>query len=154
MAKQLTYEDIEVGMELPPLIKHPTRKQLVMWAGASGDFYEIHYDDDFAQSQGLPNVIVHGALTLSFLGQLLTDWIGEKGAVRQFGASFRGMLFPGEDLVCRGKVIRKYIQDGERCVECEIWAENPRGEIATPGTAVVVLPGRAAGDGSTIKTGF
>ena len=74
MAEQLYYEDITVGSELTPLVKQPTTRQLVMWAGASGDYYQIHYDKDFAQSRGLPGVIVHGQLVCSFLGQLMTGW--------------------------------------------------------------------------------
>ncbi len=140
MAKQLTYKDVQVGMEIPPLLKHPTSRQLVMWAGASGDFAEIHYNKDFAISQGLPGVIVHGALTSSFLGQLLTDWIGKLGTLKKFGCQFRGMHFPGQDILCKGKVINKYTKDGECYVECEIWTENPRGERQTKGMAIVVLP--------------
>jgi len=56
------YGDVEVGAEVPALVKHPTTMQLVKWAGASGDYLQIHYDKDFAQSQGLPGVIVHGWL--------------------------------------------------------------------------------------------
>ena len=43
MAKELFYEDVEIGTELTPLIKHPTPRQFVKWAGASGDYAEIHY---------------------------------------------------------------------------------------------------------------
>ncbi|MBI4301309.1 MAG: dehydratase, partial [Chloroflexi bacterium] len=46
MARQLYYEDVEVGMEMPPLVKRPNSQTLVKWAGASGDFYQIHYDKD------------------------------------------------------------------------------------------------------------
>ncbi|MBF8265321.1 MAG: Acyl dehydratase, partial [Dehalococcoidia bacterium] len=73
MSKQIYYEEVEVGAELPPLIKHPTTQQLVKWAGASDDYYQIHYDKDFAMANNLPGVIVHGWLTFSFLGQLVTD---------------------------------------------------------------------------------
>jgi acyl dehydratase len=142
MRAQIYYQDVEVGTEIPTLIKHPTTRQLVKWATASGDYYQIHYDKDFAQSMGLPGVIVHGWLTLSFLGQLMTDWIGEEGALRKLGCTYRNMNFPGEDIICKGRVTRKYIKDGEHRVECEIWAENPRGEKTASGTAVVVLPSR------------
>lgn len=79
MAEQPYYEDIEEDTELPCLSKHPTTRQLVKWAGASGDYYEVHYDKDFAQSKGLPGVIIQGRLKAAFLGQLMTDWIGEQG---------------------------------------------------------------------------
>ncbi len=141
MAK-LYFEDVKEGMEIPVLKKHPTTRQLVMWAGASGDFYEIHYDKDFAQGTGLPGVIVHGWLTFSFLNQMITDWIGEDGRIKKIGVSYRGMHFPCQELVCKGVVKRKYKENGENLVECEIWAENPKGEKTTPGTCIVALPSR------------
>lgn len=142
MAEQLWYEDVEPGTDLPPLLKQPTTRQLVMWAGASGDYYEIHYDKDFAQSTGLPGVIVHGRLKAAFLGQFMTDWAGEQGSLKKLTCSYRGMDFPGEDLVCKGKVTKKYIEDNEHLVECEIWTENKKGERTTLGSAVVVLPSK------------
>lgn len=143
MAKQVYYEDVEAGTQLPQLVKNPTTQQLVKWAGASGDYYQIHYDKDFAISTGLTGVIVHGWLSASFLGQLLTDWIGDSGQLKKFNTSFRGMLYPGEPITCKGKVTKKYIQDGKHYVECEVWAENQKGESMVPGTATIVLPSRA-----------
>jgi acyl dehydratase len=113
-----------------------------MWAGASGDYYAIHYDKDFAQSKGLPGVIVHGQLVASFLGQLLTDWIGKQGKLIKLACSYKGMNFPGETITCRGKVSKKYIEDGEHRVECHIWAENAKGEKTVIGKAIVALPAR------------
>ena len=140
MAKQLYYENVELGFELPTLVKHPTTRQLVKWACLMEEFYELHYDKDFAISQGLPGIPVQGPLLLSFLGQMLTDWIGEQGIIRKLNCSFRGIVLPSEDVICRGKVSGKYIQDGERCVECEIWTENAKGERTVVGKAVIVLP--------------
>jgi len=143
MAEQVYYEDVAVGSEIPPLVKQPTTRQLVMWAGASGDYAEIHYDKDFAQSQGLPGVIVHGQLVGCFMGQLMTDWIGELGSLRKLTCSYRGMSFPGETITCRGEVSKKYVEDGEHCVECRIWAENAKGEKMVTGRAIVILPARS-----------
>jgi len=143
MAKQIYWEDVQVGTEVTPLKKSPTSRQLVQWAGASGDFYEIHYDKDFAVSTGLKGTIVHGLLKVSFLGQMMTDWVGEQGALKKIGCQHRGMDFPGDGIVCKGKVTKKYVQDGEHLVECEIWAENPKGEKTAPGTAIASLPSKA-----------
>ena len=140
MVKQLRYEDIAVGMKIPSLVKHPTTRQLVKWAGASGDYNELHYDNEFAKKQGLPSVIVHGALALSFVGQLVTDWMGKEGTLKKLGSNYKGMLLPGEDALCKGKVSRKEIRDGERYVECEVWVENPRGERTAAGVAGFTLP--------------
>ena len=142
MPEQLCYEDVTVGDEVTPLVKQPTTRQLVMWAGASGDYNPIHYDKDFAQSQGLPGVIVHGALVGSFLCQLITDWIGEQGVISKFSCNYRGMNFPGEALTCRGKVTMKYVEDNKHFLECESWVENPKGEKTVTGRAVVIVPSR------------
>jgi len=142
MAKQVSYEDVIVGSEIPPLVKEPTTRQLVMWAGASGDYYPIHYDKDFAQSKGLTGVIVHGQLVASFLGQLITDWIGEQGSLRKLTCNYRGMNFPGETITCKGEVSKKYIEDGEHYIECSLWAENVKSEKTVSGRAIIALPSR------------
>lgn len=143
MAGQVFYEDVEEGMEIPTLTKHPTTRQLVKWAGASGDFYEVHYDKDFAKSQGLDSVILHGRLKAAFLGEMITDWIGPEGILEKLTCQYRGMDIPDEDIVCRGKVEKKYIKDGKHCVELNIWTQNPREEKTTVGTAIVGLPSRS-----------
>ena len=140
MANPLFWEDVDVGTEIPPLVKNPTTLQLVRWAGASGDFYQIHYDKDFALGNALPGVIIHGALKSVWLGQLLGDWIGEGGTVKKYDCSYRGMDVPGDTLTCKGTVTKKYVEGEEHCVECDIWLENSKGEKTTPGKAVVVLP--------------
>ena len=144
MSEQLYYENVVVGSEITPLVKQPTTRQLVMWAGASGDYSPIHYDKDLAQSRGLPGVIVHGQLVSCFLGQLMTDWAGEQGGLRKLACNYRGMSFPGEAVTCRGKVSKKYAKNGECCVECNLWAENPKGDKTVSGRAVVVLPSRGS----------
>lgn len=143
MTKKLFWEDVEVGTEIPPLEKKPTSQQLVRWAGASGDFYQIHYDKDYALDNNLPGIIVHGALKSAWLGQLLGDWVGESGTIKKYGCSYRGMDVPGDTLTCKGTVVRKYIESDEHCVECEIWLENSQGQKTTPGTTVVVLPSKS-----------
>jgi acyl dehydratase len=137
------YEDIGVGSELPALVKCPTTMQLVKFAGASGDYYPIHYDKDFALANGLPGVIVHGWLVLSFLGQVITDWMGEGGTLVKLGGSYRGMNPVNEDIICNGKVARKYIEGERHYVRVEVWAENPQGERTVTGSAVVRLPSRS-----------
>lgn len=142
MAEQVFYEDIEAGAEIPALVKRPTAMQLVKFASASGDFYPIHYDKDFALASGLPGVIIHGWLTLSFIGQMITDWMGEGGTLVKLGGSYRGMNLVNEEVFCYGKVTRKYIEDSRHYVRIEVWAESPQGDRTTSGSAVVVLPSR------------
>ena len=139
---ELYYEDIEVGTEITPLVKRPTKEQLVRWAGATNDFHPIHYDKDYAQGRGLPEVIVHGLLKYQFLVQLLTDWIGVNGTVKNISCQYRGVDFPGDTLTCKGTVVNKLSVGQDHCLECEIWIENQRGERTTPGRAIVAVPSR------------
>ena len=142
MGKQLYYEDIAEDSNITRLIKQPTTTQLVMWAGASGDYNAIHYDKDYALQQGLPGVIVHGQLAGAFLGQMLTDWAGDKGTINKLSISYKGMNFPGEAITCQGKVIKKHVEGNRHMATLRIWAENPRGEKTLTGTAVVSLSSR------------
>jgi acyl dehydratase len=142
MAEQVYFEDIKDGDEITKLVKNCSTQQLVMWAAGSGDFYQIHYDKDFALNNGLKGLIVHGALKHAFLGQMLHDWAGAKGRIKKFGCQYRGMDVPTQDITCRGVVKGKRQEGGENLVELEIWTENPEGQKTSPGTAVVALPSR------------
>ena len=143
MEKVLYWEDVQEGMEIPPLAKHPTTQQLVKYAGASGDFYQIHYDTAFAESTGLPGVIIHGALKNAFLAQLITDWIGEQGTLKKLSCQYRAMDVPDDTLSCKGTVTGKHQEGDEYLVECDIWLENGKAEKTTPGSATVSLPSRS-----------
>ena len=153
MAEQLYYEDVKMGSEISPLAKVATSRALVKWAGASGDFNPLHYDDSFAASQGVGKPIVHGALKRQWLIQLMTDWIGEQGALKKFSCQYRAMDYPrlmkttaeseeGETWWCKGKVSKKYIEGDRHYVDCDIWVENGKGEVTTLGKATVILPSR------------
>jgi len=153
MKKQLHWEDVEVESEVTPLPKAASTQMLVKWAGASGDFNPLHYEDTFAGSQGVGKPIVHGQLKRAWLVQLMTDWIGARGDLKKFSCQFRAMDYPrlmqdlmepqeGETWWCKGKVTKRHIEDEEHCVDCDIWIENGKGEVTTQGNATVVLPSR------------
>ena len=127
--------NLKVGDEIPELVKHPTTRQLVQYAGAQGDFYEIHYDQAYARSIGLPGVILHGLLKAGFLGQLVTDWLGDRGTLKTFEVSYRGLDVPGKPYRCRGKITKV---DG-RQVELEVWGEDEGGQRTTVGSATVEM---------------
>ena len=135
----ITWDQIQEGQPITELKKNCSTQQLVQWAAGSGDFYQIHYDKDFAVGTGLSNIIVHGALKNAFLGQLVHDWMGPNGRIKKYGCSYRGMDYPNQDITCKGIVRRKYEEGGEKLVDLEIWTENPEGNKTTPGTATVAF---------------
>jgi len=139
---QVYFEDVQEGQEIPVLTENCTSQRLVMWAAGSGDFYQIHYDKDFAQGTGLPDRITHGALKHALLGRLLHEWVGDGGRVKKVACQYRGMDIVNEDVACHGIVKRKYQEAGENLVELDIWTETPQGQKTTPGTGIVALPSR------------
>ncbi len=142
MADQICFEDVRDEMEIPVLEKHPTTQQLVKFAGATSDYYQIHYDREFALSLGLPDVIMHGPLKNAFLGQLMTDWIGEHETLKELSVRFRSMDVPGTPVYAKGVVKGKRVVDGEHLVECEVWLETHDGQKTTTGEAIAALPSR------------
>ncbi len=140
---QLYFEDIKEGQEITTLTEHCDSQRLVHWAAGSGDYYQIHYDKDFAQRTGLPDRIVHGALKHALLGRMLHEWIGEKGRIRRFACQYRGMDHIDKNVTSKGVVTAKKTENGANLVELEVWTEDPDGQKTTPGTAVVALPSRS-----------
>ncbi len=79
----IDYDQIEIGDELPPLTMPVTRLDLIHYAGASGDFNIIHWNERFAREVGLPNVIAQGMFTMAVAGRIVTDWLGDPGRGRR-----------------------------------------------------------------------
>ena len=99
----------EVGAELPEQTFPVTRAALVRYAGASGDFNPIHWNQRIATSVGLPDVIAHGMLTMALAGRAVTAWAGDPGALEEFHVRFgRPVVVPDDDsgaeVTVRGKV--------------------------------------------------
>jgi len=119
-----------------------TLRTLVQYAGASGDFYEMHYDLPFAQERGHPELSLHGLLKAAWLGQLVDDWFGGHGRIVSFEVSYRGMDFRDQPVACGGEVARR---DGST-VEIALWTKNAGGETTTTGAAVIELDDPSGSD--------
>ena len=129
----------KVGDTLPPLVKPAiTTRQLVMYAGASGDFNPIHYDEAFARGGGFPSVIAHGMLSMGFFGQLVGDWVGP-AAVRKLSARFKAVTFPGDVITCTGEVVALAEEAGRPVAVLKLLARNPAGTVTLEGSATVAL---------------
>lgn len=140
MGEQIYFDAIEVGDSLPVLKKRPTPRQLVMWAGAAGEFSEMHYDINFARERGFPGVIVHGMLLAAFIAQVLTDWVGEWGEIKKLKIKNERFLLVNEEVICTGTVIKKWSDGPERFVECELLAKKSDGEVCVSAKAIVCFP--------------
>ncbi|HEY7346698.1 MAG TPA: MaoC/PaaZ C-terminal domain-containing protein [Ktedonobacterales bacterium] len=132
---------LTTGQELTPLVKPPvTREQLRAYADASGDHNLIHLDDDFARMAGLDGVIAHGMLSMGFLGQFVSGWMGTlagKPGLARLKVRFSAMVKPGDILTCKGTIKTIEQRDGRALLTLDVWAENQRGERVTGGAAEV-----------------
>lgn len=127
--------------EVTCLVKEPTTRQLVRYAGAAGDFNEIHYDHHAALRAGLPGVIIHGALKFAWLAELVTRWAGADRALRTLSAQYRGVDQPGRPyrLCC---AVEGSTTGGETTLL--LWGEGSQGRRTTVGSATVIDAGRGA----------
>jgi len=98
MVAKVAWSDVEVGTELPAQDFTVQRINLVMYAGASGDFNVIHWNERVATAVGLPNVIAHGLFTMAEAIRVVTDWVGDPGSVIDYGCRFtRPVVVPDDD---------------------------------------------------------
>ncbi|WP_338697345.1 MaoC family dehydratase [Streptomyces sp. Q6] len=98
MATTIKYADVEVGTELPAQTFSVTRATLVQYAGASGDFNPIHWNEKFAVEVGLPDVIAHGMFTMAEAIRVVTDWVQDPAAVVEYGVRFtKPVVVPNDD---------------------------------------------------------
>ncbi|MGW9448163.1 MaoC family dehydratase [Streptomyces sp. NPDC055632] len=98
MTAKIAYDEVEVGTELPAQTFPVTRATLVRYAGASGDFNPIHWNEKFAVGVGLPDVIAHGMFTMAEAIRVVTDWAGDPAAVIEYGVRFtKPVVVPNDD---------------------------------------------------------
>ena len=134
-----TWDELAVGTEVPERTTGPlTRTDFVRYQGASGDFNPIHHDEQFAQSAGYPSVFSVGMLQAGVLAAVATDWLGADN-VRGFGVQFREQVWPGDTLVCTGRVVDRDEGDEERTVRLELRVTRDGGGTAIKGWATFAV---------------
>jgi acyl dehydratase len=132
-------ERFAVGTVLPPVAFPVTRKDLVRYAGASGDFNDIHWNGRFAVEVGLPDVIAHGMYTMAVAGRVLTDWAGDPAAVEEYSVRFSKPVVVPDDgvgalLEVTGKVAKEL---DERRVQVDLTVVSAGQKVLGKATAVV-----------------
>ncbi|NBE50102.1 MaoC family dehydratase [Streptomyces boluensis] len=140
---QVRYADVEVGTELPAQSFPVTRATLVRYAGASGDFNPIHWNEKFAKGVGLPDVIAHGMFTMAEAIRVVTDWVGDPAAVTEYGVRFtKPVVVPNDDegavIEVSAKVAAK-LDDDARTVRVDLLAKSADQKVLGMSRAVVRL---------------
>jgi acyl dehydratase len=137
--RKLRYDDVKVGDEAPAIEHKLTRTDLVMYAGASGDFNPMHHDEVAAQASGLPSVFGHGMFSAGLLATAVTNYVGI-GNLSSYRVRFTKQTWPGEKLTTTIAVTEKR-PGNEIVLACALVNEN--GEAKIQGEAVAVLPADA-----------
>ncbi|OLF16492.1 dehydratase [Actinophytocola xanthii] len=134
--------EVAAGSALPPMSVRVTRADLVRYAGAALDFNPIHWNEKTADEVGLPGVIAHGMLTMAIAGRLVTDWLGDPGALLEYGARFiRPVVVPNDEtgaLVELSGKIREVREDGTARVDVTATFEGKA--VLGKAVAIVRLP--------------
>jgi acyl dehydratase len=140
MTATVKYDEVEVGQEIPARTFPVKRVDLVRYAGASGDFNPIHWNETFAKSVGLPDVIAHGMFTMAEGGRFVTDWAGDPGAVIDYGVRFSSMVVvpddDGAEIVITGTVEEKL---DDNAVVIALTARSAGEKVLTRAKATVRL---------------
>lgn len=113
------------------VVEDLTRTQIVMYAGASGDYNPVHTDEIFTTKvAGYPSVFAHGMLTMGLTGRMLTNYVGD-GRLMEFGVRFTSQVFPGDSLDATATIVG--LEDG--CVELSVSTVNQNGVEVAKGSA-------------------
>jgi acyl dehydratase len=133
--------EVEVGTEIPLQSFVIRREDLIRYAGASGDFNVIHWNERVARDVGLPDVIAHGMLTMALTGRTVTDWIGDPGALLEYGVRFtRPVSVPDDGVGATIEVtgtVTSVSEDGT--VRLSLTATHAGGTVLGKAQAVVRL---------------
>jgi acyl dehydratase len=137
----LYFEDVQEGDEAPELARVLTRTDLVMYAGASGDYNPMHHDEVKAVQAGQPSVFGHGMFSMGFLGTAITDYVGV-GNVRRYRARFAKQTWPDEELRTKIVVTGKRIDGADHLIDLDVRLHNADGEEKVVGEATAVVSTR------------
>ena len=143
MAAIVKYDDVEVGTPVPEQTFTIERVDLIKYAGASGDFNPIHWNERVATSVGLPNVIAHGMFTMAEAGRYVTDWAGSGAVVVDFGVRFSSMVVVPDDDIGATIEVSGVIEEklDHNRVALALTARSNDTKVLTRARAVVQLPG-------------
>ena len=140
MRQHRTFDDIQVGDEIPPLSQDVDAEMLVRYAGASEDYNHQHWDHLYMVERDFPGVMVHGWLTFAYMCRTVTDWIPREIAdVSDYSVRYHRPNYLGI-INCSGEVVGKHDQDGARKIDFDLQAKTDTGEVTTTARLTLTFP--------------
>ena len=140
MTNTATYDDIEVGQELPAFTRKTDFDNWNRFAAVNDEFISIHMDDELARAMGQPGAIGMGNLRWAYLLNALRDWAGDDADILELGVQFRGTNLKNDVLRTHAVVTEKKTENGRNLVVLKIDVLNQNDEATTPGHAVIAFP--------------
>lgn len=139
------WEDVQEGDELPSLQFPLSVYRLVMAASANQDFNSIHHNSEYAKKTGAPDMYANNIFLQGMWERTVREYIGNAGVIKSL-RNFRMRSFNtvGDTVVTKGKVKRKWIEDGEHFIEIEMVSENAKVISVGPGSIIATLPSKRA----------
>lgn len=166
------WEDVTIGDEITPVVKGPlSASDMMSWetavlggeahafairhfrahpawsykdpkTGARDAIAQVHEQDSTAEGIAIPAAYDLGSQRNSWVMQGVTNWVGDDGWLKALYCEYRRFNIYGDTQWIKGKVVDKFVKDGEHLVRLDVWCENQRGETTAPGKALAVLPSR------------
>lgn len=137
---EVHWQELEEGSEIPSITLEITRDRIVMIVCATRDIFPLHHDAEFARAAGYKAPAVATAFLQGLLARCLTDWAGPEGKIRRIALTIREPNYAGDTITAGGRLIRKYVEDGEHRVDCELTVTNQDGTVTVDARATVILP--------------
>lgn len=132
------------GESLPGFALPLTMTRMALQVSGTQDFYPVHHDREFARQGGHADIFINTGFIRGLLCRLVGDWAGDEGFVRKLGFQMRRPHLLGDTITVAGRVVRRWRDGARGAADLEVWIENPRDGVATPGRATVWLASRPA----------
>ncbi|HTK62921.1 MAG TPA: hypothetical protein VL595_11105 [Pseudonocardia sp.] len=139
----LSYAEVSVGDEIPPVSLPITHKRVCMNAASTWDWFPGHHEPDYARAQGQRNIYLSTLFYHGFVDRGLNDWAGPDALIRRRKISMIKSIYPGQTATLTGKVVGKREENGRQLVDLELLVSSEEGPCV-PSEATVELPDRQA----------
>ena len=142
MAYNVYWEDVEIGEAIPEWSRKTDLMNWNRFAAVNDEFVYIHMDDEAGREAGYDAAFGMGNLRFAYLHNMLRDWISDRGQIIEVSCQYRLPNMKNDHLVCRGRITKKYVEEGKNLLELELRVDNQQGQNTSPGKAIVSLPSR------------
>ncbi len=137
--EKIKFEDFQEGDEVPSLRVKMDKEEYLLYSKMVKEINPLHFDEEYAKSLGFRTIVVAGVYTYSFITKMFTDWLKDPECVQSLETRYISPIYIEDAIVNKGVVKRKYLQNGEKIAECEVWVENQEGEKVTEGKVRIII---------------